>query len=413
MNRIHNDTDKSSSDTLTRRRFCAGMVAASATTSTLAAMPVSGEEPAKVEITQKVKIGIIGLGHRGTMIGDLCKAHCGYDVVAVADYFEKVARRQGRRLGVAKDKRFSGLSGYKRMLDSGVDAIIITDVPYFYPEQATAAVEAGCHVYTAKPFAVDVPGVMTMQAAAKKDRVFLVDYQLPTDGANREVAKRIQEGGLGKLAHIYSGGIGGPWEDPEKGPTIENLLQQGFYSRIALCGDDIVSYDIHIVDGVLWAMQKAPVSACGVSSVVRKRHGDTTDCGGVVFQYDDGVIWTHITQALSNNAMLHNLSADIMGENATARIAYWGQVFVRGGDKHYASKSSESIYNDGAAANVAEFYRCITQEDYANVTAQRAVEGTLTTILGREAMARKCFLTREEVVRENRKLEVDLTGLKA
>ena len=398
--------------TLTRRSFCKGMALASATAS-MSPAQASGEVSVKPETGRKIKIGIVGLGHRGTFIGDFCQAHGGYEIVAVADYFEDVVNKQGAHFGVSEDKRFSGLSGYKRVLDSGIEALLIEDIPYFYPEQATAAVEAGCHVYVAKPFAVDVPGVLTMQAAAQKDRVFLVDYQLPTDAANREVAARIHEGGLGKLAHIYSGGAGGPWADPEPGPTIENLLQKGWLSHICLGGDDIVSYDIHIVDGVVWALEMSPVSACGVSGVVRRRHGDSTDCGGAVFQFEDGTIWTHITQALNNNPAILNLSADVMGETATARVAYWGNVYVRGGEKHYSGTASESIYNDGAQANVAEFYRCITAGDCSNSTAHRAVEGMLTAILGREAMARKTYLTRDDILRENKKLEADLSGLKA
>jgi len=373
----------------------------------------SAEVPAKPEMGRKVKIGIVGLGHRGTFVGDFCQAHGGYEIVAVADYFEAVANQQGAHFGVAEGKRFSGLSGYKRVLDCGVEALLVEDVPYFYPEQATAAVEAGCHVYVAKPFAVDVPGVLAMQAAAKRDRVFLVDYQLPWDAANGEVAARVRDGGVGKLAHVYSGGTGGPWADPAPRPTIENLLQKSWLSHICLGGDDIVSYDIHIVDGVVWALEKSPVSACGVSGVVRQRHGDSTDCGGAVFQFEDGTIWTHVTQALSNNPTLLNLSADIMGEAATARMAYWGQVYVRGGEKHYSGTASETIYNDGAQANVAEFYRCITEGDYSNPTADRAVESTLTAILGREAMARKTHLARDDILRENKKLEADLSGLKA
>ena len=43
---------------------------------------------------------------------------------------------------------FSGLSGYKRLLDTKPDAIVIEGTPYFHPEQALAGMEAGCHVYS-------------------------------------------------------------------------------------------------------------------------------------------------------------------------------------------------------------------------------------------------------------------------
>jgi myo-inositol 2-dehydrogenase / D-chiro-inositol 1-dehydrogenase len=78
------------------------------------------------------------------------------------------ANAVGDKLGVPEAKRFSGLSGYQRALDSGVDALVLEGIPYFYPAQAAAAIDAGCHVYMAKPFAVDVPAVLKMQSLAEK-----------------------------------------------------------------------------------------------------------------------------------------------------------------------------------------------------------------------------------------------------
>jgi predicted dehydrogenase len=403
---------------MTRRRFCAAAAMAPAAAMSFDAVAASAAEPEKTSAGGGIKVGIVGLGHRGKMIGRLCRDHGGYEITAVADYFEHVAEKVGAEFAVPEKMRFAGLSGYKRVLDSGVDVLLVMDVPYFYPEQAAAAVVAGCHVYMAKPVAVDVPGVTAIRKAAAeaagRKLVFHVDYQLPTDPANRQVAQRVRDGALGKLAHILSGGTGGPWKDPQDGPTIENLLENGAWlSRVSLGGDDIVSYDIHIIDGVTWVTRKSPVSACGASGVARRRNGDSTDFGGVVFRYDDGTVWTHVTQALKNNSWINNLGADLMGVSATARVSYWGKVHVRGGAGHYSGAVSDSIYDDGARANVAEFYRCITEGDFSNPTAERAVDGTLTAILGREAMARGGCLARDGLVRENKKLEVDLRGLKA
>jgi hypothetical protein len=41
------------------------------------------------------------------------------------------------------------------------------------------------------------------------------------------------------------------------------------------------------------------------------------------------------------------------------------------------------------------------------------VDSALTCILGREAAARKTRLTMDQVIKENRKREVNLTGLKS
>jgi myo-inositol 2-dehydrogenase / D-chiro-inositol 1-dehydrogenase len=288
---------------------------------------------------------------------------------------------------------------------------------YFYAEQAAAAIDAGCHVYMAKPFAVDVPGVFTMQALAKKateKRLCMrVDYQLPMDAANQEVKQRLGEDALGGLAHIYSGGTCGMLPDPKPGPTIENLFRRAWYSHVSMSGDLPLLYDIHIIDGVTWAIGQRAVAASGYSRIVRPDpHGDRADCGGVVFELQDGTCWTHHTQLLQNNAVMYNLAADLMGRQATAHLSYGGKVFIRGGSKHYAGSASAGIYADGAKANIAEFYRNVTEGQFDNATAHRSVDSHLTAILGREAMRRKKVLTMDELIKENKRFTVDLRGLK-
>ncbi len=399
---------------VSRRKFMEGTMASAASLGLLGTMSANADEAG---MKRKIKVGLVGGGGRGRMIADFMLKHGGYEIHAVADYFPAVTTQLQKRYQVDPSRCFSGLSGYKKAIESGVEALVIMDVPAFYPEQAAAAVDAGCHVYQAKPFAVDVPGCLRQQATAKKatekNLCVLVDYQLPLDAGNMEVAKRMQEGGVAGLSYILSGGRSACWPDPVKGATIENLLRQGWLSHVNLGGDNIVSYDIHIIDGIMWMMGKPPVSASGLSRATRSNaHGDRTDCGSVTYQFGDGMIWAHLTQAHQNNAKIHNLGADLMGHKATATINYWGKALVHGGSKQYNGKVSGTLYNDGAMQNVHDFYRCITEADFTNKTAHRAFDGTLTAILGREAMARQTVLTMDELLKENRKLEVDLSGLK-
>jgi myo-inositol 2-dehydrogenase / D-chiro-inositol 1-dehydrogenase len=365
-----------------------------------------------------LKLGVIGLGGRGSWITGLFQQHGGYKIHAIADYFPAVAEAAGKSFGVDPSRRFSGLSGYKRLLESGVEAVAIEDVPYFYAEQAAAAIAADCHVFMAKPVAVDVPGCLSIgesgKLATQKRLCFLVDYQLSTDPANSEVAKRIRAGALGGLAHIQSFGFAGGAADPPLGPTIEGRLRGQIWAcDIALGGDVFCEYDIHIIDGILWVLGRRPQSACGWSRICRPHpHGDHSDCGGVVYEYDDGLLWTHVTQALNNNSDAASLSASFFGMAATARVQYWGKVYVRGGTQHYVAQLG-SVYDQGAIRNIVAFYRHITEGHFDNPTVCRAVDGTLTAILGREAALRRRYLTMEELLQENKKLTVDLTGLRA
>ena len=173
--------------------------------------------------TRKVKLGLVGCGGRGSWIANLFKQHGGYEFHAVADYFPARAEKCGNELGVDHSRRFSTLSGYQRLIESGVEAVALEVPPYFFALHAQAAVDAGLHVYMAKPIAADVPGCLAIQQAAKtatgKQRCFFVDYQMPTDPANIEVRKRILAGGLGKISQVSTIGICSGFPDP---PLREN-----------------------------------------------------------------------------------------------------------------------------------------------------------------------------------------------
>jgi hypothetical protein len=72
-----------------------------------------------------------------------------------------------------------------------------------------------------------------------------------------------------------------------------------------------------------------------------------------------------------------------------------------------------NLYPRGAEQNIDTFYKCVSNGIYDNPTVEPSVNATLTTILGREAAMRNTKLTWDEVIRGNKRLEVDLDGLKA
>jgi predicted dehydrogenase len=378
----------------------------------------SKSAPAKPASPRKIKIGFVGQGGRGHWLAKLFQKHGGYQFHAVADYFPEVADRAGDVLGVDRSRRFSGLSGFKKVIDSGIEAIVLETPPYFFPDHARAAVAAGCHVYMAKPVAVDVPGCLAIEAAARtateKKRCFFVDYQLPTDPLNIEVVQRIKDGALGRLAWISTLGFAGTFPDPPKTKTIESRLQNlTWVNDIALGGDYIVNFDIHAIDAALWVTGARPVAACGDSRITRPDpHGDSRDVCSVVYQFADGLVLNHAGQALKNNAQ-GSLLCQVFGSEANAQINYWGKSFIRGGAKHFGGGTIANLYLEGAQRNIASFHQAVAEGRFDNPTVRRAVDGALTTILGREAAARHTRLTMDELLKENKRLDVDLRGLKA
>ncbi len=399
-----------------RRRFLGGVLLAAAASS-LHWTPQLRAATAPKSYSRKIKLGVIGNGGRGAWIAKLFQEHGGYDMWAVADYFPEVAEKCGADLGVDPTRRFSSLSGYKRLIESGVEAVAVETPPYFIPEQVTAAVDAGLHVYMAKPVAADVPGALKIQEAGRRStqakKCFLVDYQMPTDPINLEIASRIENGALGKIARIVTTGQTGLQQDPPKTETIESRLQHLIWvNDVALSCDYLGNFDIHAIDAALWILGQRPVVASGASNIMRPNpHGDARDVVALVYEYADGLIHHHAGQALDNNSPLE-LSAAIYGTEAHAVLNYWGKSYLRGGRQHYGGGEIENLYEAGARRNIARFYDEVTSGNFTNDTCQRAVDGVLTCVLGYEAAARRERLTMDTILRENKRLEVDLRGLK-
>ena len=401
---------------ITRRSFLKGTLISSA--GLAVSLNLAAQEQANPpEFQRKIKLGVVGNGGRGAWIAQLFKKHGGYEMHAVADYFPEVADQCGQALGVDKARRFSSLSGYKRLFASGVEAVALETPPCFFPAHVGAAVEAGLHVYMAKPVAVDAPGCLQILAAGKeatrRNRCLLVDYQMPTDPANNEVLKRLRETGFGPICQVATIGITSGFNDPPKTASIENRLRGLVWvNDIAMGGDYIGNYDIHVIDAAIWSLGQRPVAASGASRIGRPDpHGDARDVCSVVFEYADGLVHNHFGQGLGN-LMPGELSCRIHGQKGSALINYWGKASLRSLDDHYEA-AVENLYESGAARNIAAFYRNVTEGQCANLTVPRAVDSALGCFLGREAAARHTRLTMEAYLREHKKLELDLSGLKS
>ena len=398
---------------VSRRDF----IAATASTAALSIMNLSTAQGANAN--SKVKVGVIGLGGRGAWIANMVKNHGGYQITAVADYFENTAKRVGQKLGVPADHCFSGLSGYKKVIDSGVDALFLETPPCFFPEHAKAAVDAGCHVFVAKPVACDVPGVMSMKAsgerATKNKKVFLVDFQTRTEPLIIEGISKLHEGSIGKIGLINSYYADEGFSDPPKGKTIENRLKSLIWTNdVELGGGMLVNAGIHMVDLGLWMNEdKVPVSAMGVSEVVRKNpNGNTAYVYSLTYEFDNGVTMNHRGDHLKNRTGFSTKCVALC-QTGHFQSGYGGLTRILGLRSGWRGGEVTKLYGNGAKRNIDKFHKSIAAGIHDNPTLAPSINSTLATILGREAGKRKTKLTMKELLKENKALKVDLRGLKA
>lgn len=411
----HDPGTKSQDVNMDRRQF--GVGAATLSFSLMGAKAV-----AQTEANSKVKLGLLGCGGRGMWIANLFKAHGGYEIVAGADYFADRVNNLGKAFQVPSSKLYTGLSGYKRLLENGdVDAVAIESPPYFHPEHAEAAVDAGKHVYVAKPIAVDVPGCKTIDASGKKATAeglcFLVDFQTRADEFYMEALKRVHDGALGQFAFgesTYHAGI--PWQGQiqhakEGADNAEARLRAWGLDRI-LSGDIITEQNIHTLDVASWIMNQPPESAYGTGGQKVRDFGTCWDTFSVVFQYPDNVGVTFSSRQFNGHGTQPDgIRNRMFGAKGVLETKYGGQVLVRG-DNFYRGGSTPTIYKQGAVNNIATFHTSIKKGDCSNPTVAESVRSNLLTILGRTAAYESRIVTWDEILKCDKKLDADLKGLK-
>ena len=106
------------------------------------------------------------------------------------------------------------------------------------------------------------------------------------------------------------------------------------------------------------------------------------------------------------------MNTTIYGQIGHAIVNYNGHVRFQVRGQHPFTAEVADLYASGAKRNIATFHRDICEGRFENPTVRRAVDGCLTCILGREAALRNGRLTMKELLQENKRYELDLTGLK-
>jgi myo-inositol 2-dehydrogenase/D-chiro-inositol 1-dehydrogenase len=401
------------SNGMTRREFISGAGAAALTFSVVAPRAVRG-----TAANSRIKTGVIGLGSRGGMITGMVQKHGGYELVALADYFEQVVDAAGEQFQVSKASRFSGLSAYKKLITGDVEAVFMETPPYCFPEHVEAAVEAGRHVYIAKPLGCDVPGCLRIHDAARKatagKRVFLCDFQTRTDPFFIEGIKRVREGAIGQVVMLSSEYNDESFRDPPKTGTVESRLRELVWvNDDALGGSYLVNAGIHAIDVALWIAGQMPVSAVGASRIGRSDpHGDSHDVFSVTYEFQNGIILNHRGEHLKNRSEFRS-DCFAQGNDGFLETGYTSRVRILGNRTGWRGGDVVELYPRGAERNIDAFHKAVTTGDTTNPTIEPSINSTLTTILGREATRRRTKLTLEELLKENRRLEPDLKGLKA
>jgi predicted dehydrogenase len=251
---------------------------------------------------ETLRAGLVGCGGRGTQaVVDMLTGNENVELVAMADIFEDhlegslkrladpkflalhagiTVERGGQakqmtgeelaasilpRIKVDPDRRFTGFDGYKKLLASGIDVVMLTTPPGYRPMHFEAAVEAGKHIFAEKPIATDATGVRRFMAAARrsaeKKLTVMSGAQRHEDRPYVETIGKIRDGAIGDVVALNSWYLSGPVfhaqaRDPKWGDM--EWQHRNWYSFIWICGDQIVEQHFHNIDFMNWVMGTHP-----------------------------------------------------------------------------------------------------------------------------------------------------------
>ncbi len=295
----------------TRRQFLEGSVIASVGGALALSTPhvLGGAAD-----NRKLKIGLIGCGGRGTgAVKNALDSDSNIEVTALADVFPDRIERTMKfltadysgRVNVPKTRQFVGFDAYQKLLDSGVDVVLLATPPAFRPLHMRAAVEAGKHVFAEKSFASDGTAQRSMMEsvalAKKKGLAIRSGLCFRFHPPHQEAFRRIHDGAIGDVVSIYVVRIGGSWGkygllEATAGRRLKNQSDlewqlRNWYNFFWLSGGYMMDLGLHQVDEIAWIMRDVPPLKC-VASGGRQipEYGNIYDHYDATYEWADGML---------------------------------------------------------------------------------------------------------------------------
>jgi len=362
--------------TFSRRNFL--RTAALATAATAVPFIRTGEAQG-----DPLKVGLIGCGGRGRGAAvNAMEADKNVTIVAVCDVFADRAKNFQRQLNkrgakIPESMVFSGVDGYKKLVQTDLDYVILATPPGFRPMHFEAAVNAKKHIFTEKPVATDAAGMRQFMAAAKKSEELKLSITAGTQRRHEkpyiETVNKIRDGAIGKVLSARAYWCGGPVINMRSRPSAMGDLEwqvKNWYSHCWMCGDNIVEQHVHNIDVINWIMGVHPVRVFA--------------SGGRAWKTPEeylGNIWDHFSCDYEYPNGVHMISMSRHWNRSDGNVSEY-VVGTKGGS------NCHDMGSGGISAYVQEHKNLIASirgtGKYYNEGMQVA-ESTMTAIMGRES----------------------------
>jgi myo-inositol 2-dehydrogenase / D-chiro-inositol 1-dehydrogenase len=214
-------------------------------------------EAAGVDLSAPVRLGVIGLGTRGTSLLRTFLEIPGASVVALCDAEPKHRLRAQGIVEKARNERPEAYEEIGRLLErTDIDAVAVALPCDRHLDAYSGAIRSGKHLYAEKPLGMTVAECdrLIAEAARAPELAVHVGYQRRSNLRYREGVEKIQRGDLGPL-------IAGTatWVS-SNGPMNGH---GDWLAHRARSGDWMVEQAVHVWDVFNWLAGGPPVQAFG------------------------------------------------------------------------------------------------------------------------------------------------------
>jgi predicted dehydrogenase len=335
--------------------------------------------------SDKFRVGLIGCGGRGKGALSNCIAaakHIGreVEVVATSDWFKKKAVNAGEKHNVPHEQCFEGPDGYKKVIESDIDIVIMATPPISRPIMFEAAIKAGKHVFMEKPVCVDPPGgrriIMAGELAKEKGLAVVAGTQRRHQMKYRRNQYLVEKGAIGEIL----GGcvwwcMGQLWyKEREQGESDADYMVRNWVSFTEMSGDHIVEQHVHNLDVANWFIGHPPVSAVGFGGRARRKTANQYDFFSIQYDY-------------SEDCHIHSMSRQVTGcYNRVSEHLIGTEGSVWAGGKIKSDKNIEAPdFPEHEGPYVQEHVDLLNSiiEGKPLNESRSVAESTLTAIMGR------------------------------
>ena len=312
----------------------------------------------------KIKVGFIGLGNRGTQLLHRFMKNDDVEVTALCDAYEPYILRDNSKInprwnaigkvpemGENLGKEVKRYKDFRKLLeDKNVDAVCIATPDHWHAVQTIMALEAGKDIYCEKPLTINISEGRAMVDAQKKtDRIVAVGLNRRGSTVYQNLSKEIRDGKIGKvtvasalrISNMYPNGIGNLHpEDPPSdfdwdmwlGPRTKRAYQYNIAPYMFRWWEEYSSqmgnWGVHYMDVIRWMIgEQAPVaiSAHG-GKYVLTHDGNIPDTMEVLFEFASGAIVKFSIHEACGGGYLPTSELELKGTKGNIGISQNGYI---------------------------------------------------------------------------------------